>query len=786
MDISPSLNQIIVAAYREAESRGHEYLTPEHVLYASLFFDRGREIILSCGGNVESLASDLEEFFTTRVPVAENSKPIQSAGFQSIMENAILHTASSEKESVEIDDILASMLEEKESFAAHYLARQGIDRLVLLSYISHGVTVYPESAEEQDAEEHGEEEDADTEPVEEPAEPRGKPRSHKPLQAFAVDLTEKARAGGIDPLIGREEILQRTIQVLCRRLKNNPLHVGEPGVGKTAVTEGLAQMIVDGKVPKALRDYRIYALDMGALLAGTKFRGDFEERMKKVIRELEKQEKAILFIDEIHTVVGAGSVSGGSMDASNILKPVLTSGKVRCIGSTTYEDYRKFFDKDRALSRRFQKIEVPEPTVEETHKILLGLREKYETYHEVRYTEEALKAAAELSAKFINDRHLPDKAIDVLDEAGAWVRIYGEEPAAGADGAAAPRAVDGKVIEQVVARIAKIPAASVSSNERERLKELAPGLKRSIFGQDHAVDLVVRAIHKSRAGFGERDKPVASLLFVGPTGVGKTELSRQLAAILGVNLLRFDMSEYQERHTVSRLIGAPPGYVGYDDGGLLTDAVRKNPHAVLLLDEIEKAHQDIYNMLLSIMDYATLTDNNGKKADFRNVILIMTSNAGAREMGKPLVGFGDRTVHDDAVYDAVERIFSPEFRNRLDAVVKFNGLEHEVVLQVVGKAVREFQEELAARKVTLEVTPRCLEWLALKGYSPDFGAREISRLVSSKLKDFFVDEILFGRLASGGRAVADIENDEVAITIPEAVANAEAVTTAGVPQPRLP
>jgi ATP-dependent Clp protease ATP-binding subunit ClpA len=721
------------------------------------------------------------------VPVAESSKPIQSAGFQSIMENAILHTASSEKESVEIDDILASMLEEKESFAAHFLARQGIDRLVLLSYISHGVTVYPETAEEQDAEEHGEEEDADAEPVEEPAEPRGKPRSHKPLQAFAVDLTEKARAGRIDPLIGREEILQRTIQVLCRRLKNNPLHVGEPGVGKTAVTEGLAQMIVDGKVPKALRDYRIYALDMGALLAGTKFRGDFEERMKKVIKELEKQEKAILFIDEIHTVVGAGSVSGGSMDASNILKPVLTSGRVRCIGSTTYEDYRKFFDKDRALSRRFQKIEVPEPTVEETHKILLGLRERYESYHDVRYTEEALKAAAELSAKFINDRHLPDKAIDVLDEAGAWVRIYGEEPApaAGAEAAPspaasgaeaavkeAPRPVDGKVIEQVVARIAKIPAASVSSDERARLRELSPGLKASIFGQDHAVDLVVRAIRKARAGFGERDKPVASLLFVGPTGVGKTELSRQLASILGVNLLRFDMSEYQERHTVSRLIGAPPGYVGYDDGGLLTDAVRKNPHAVLLLDEIEKAHQDIYNMLLSIMDYATLTDNNGKKADFRNVILIMTSNAGARELGKPLVGFGDRSVRDDAVTDAVERIFSPEFRNRLDAVVKFNGLEHAVVLQVVGKAVREFQAELAAKKVTLEVTPRCMEWLAQKGYSPDFGAREIARLVSSKLKDFFVDEILFGRLSDGGAAVADIENDEVVIAIPGAPASA--------------
>jgi ATP-dependent Clp protease ATP-binding subunit ClpA len=782
MDISTELNQIIVAAYREAESRGHEYLTPEHVLYASLFFDRGREIILACGGNVESLASDLEEFFSSRVPVAENSKPIQSSGFQSIMENAILHTASSEKESVEIDDILASMLEEKESFAAHYLARQGIDRLALLSYISHGVTVYPEPSEEQEGEdqesEDRAEEEADSEPVEETPEPRGKPRA-RPLQAFAVDLTEKARAGHIDPLIGREDILQRTIQVLCRRLKNNPLHVGEPGVGKTAVTEGLAQMIVEGKVPKALRDYRIYALDMGALLAGTKFRGDFEERMKKVIRELEKQEKAILFIDEIHTVVGAGSVSGGSMDASNILKPVLTSGRVRCIGSTTYEDYRKFFDKDRALSRRFQKIEVPEPTIEETHKILLGLRDKYESYHDVHYTEEALKAAAELSAKFINDRHLPDKAIDVLDEAGAWVRIYGEESAANprtnprgtAAGTVAgdpplPREVSGKVVEQVVARIAKIPAASVSSNERERLKDLDVGLKRTIFGQDHAVDLVVRAIRKSRAGFGERDKPIASLLFVGPTGVGKTELSRQLASVLGIGLLRFDMSEYQERHTVSRLIGAPPGYVGYDDGGLLTDAVRKNPHAVLLLDEIEKAHQDIYNMLLSIMDYATLTDNNGKKADFRNVILIMTSNAGARELGKALVGFGDRTVHDDAVYDAVERIFSPEFRNRLDAVVKFNGLEHEVVLRVVGKAVREFQAELAARNVALNVTPACMEWLARKGYSPDFGAREISRLVSTKLKDFFVDEILFGRLAGGGSAVADIENDEVVIRIP--------------------
>ncbi|HVP18919.1 MAG TPA: ATP-dependent Clp protease ATP-binding subunit ClpA [Spirochaetia bacterium] len=778
MEISTELNHIILAAYREAESRRHEYLTPEHVLYASLFFDRGKQIIVSCGGNVDSLAKDLEEFFRTRVPVVESSKPIQSAGFQSIMENAILHSASADKDSVEIDEIFVSMLEEKESYASHFLARQGIDRLALLSYISHGVTVFPDVEGSAEASDQEEEESA-----EERAETREERRAARALQAYTVDLTEKARSGGIDPLIGREEIVQRTIQVLCRRLKNNPIHVGEAGVGKTAITEGLAQRIVDGKVPKALRDFRIFALDMGALLAGTKFRGDFEERLKKVIKELERQDHAILFIDEIHTVVGAGSVSGGSMDASNLLKPVLTAGKLRCIGSTTYEDYRKFFDKDRALSRRFQKIEVPEPTVEQTELILHGLREKYESYHEVRYDEDALKAAAELSAKYINDRHLPDKAIDVLDEAGAWVRIYGEdlekkprEPDKSPERVLPhrddrekqqpePRPVGTKVIEEVVARIARIPAASVSSRERERLRDLDARLKSQIFGQDHAVDLVARAIRKSRAGFAERDKPVASLLFVGPTGVGKTELARQLAEIMGVSLLRFDMSEYQERHTVSRLIGAPPGYVGYDDGGLLTDAIRKNPHAVLLLDEVEKAHQDIYNMLLQIMDYATLTDNNGKKADFRNVVLIMTSNAGAREIGKPLVGFGERSVREDALFDAVERIFAPEFRNRLDAVVKFNGLDQAIVLQICGKAIRLFQAELAEKNVTLEVTPRCMEWLARTGYSEEFGAREVARLVSSKIKDFFVDEVLFGRLAAGGKARADAPGDDVIIDV---------------------
>jgi ATP-dependent Clp protease ATP-binding subunit ClpA len=764
MDISAELNEVLIAAYREAESRNHEYLTPEHVLFASLFFDRGKEIISSCGGSAAELTRDLEGFFARHVPVLDGSKPIQSAGFQTVLERAILHTASAEKDTVRIDDILASIMDEKESFAAHYLARQGIDRLGLLSYISHGVAAYPASAEAEEEEERGEgvEEGGEPGAGEEPGKAQ---KGARALQAFTTELTEKAREGRIDPLIGREDILQRTIQVLSRRLKNNPIHVGEPGVGKTAIIEGLAQLIADGKVPKALRDYRIYALDMGALLAGTKFRGDFEERMKRVIGELEKQDRAILFIDEIHTIVGAGSVSGGSLDASNILKPVLSAGKLRCIGSTTYEDYRKFFDKDRALSRRFQKIEVPEPTVEETHKILLGLREKYESYHEVRFTDEALRAAADLAGKFINDRHLPDKAIDVMDEAGAWVRVYGPQGAEGEENG--PRTVDVKVVEQVVARIAKIPEASVSSNERERLKSLEAELKRQIFGQEHAIETVVKAIRKSRAGFGERGKPVASLLFAGPTGVGKTELARQLAQVLGISLLRFDMSEYQEKHTVSRLIGAPPGYVGYDDGGLLTDAVRKSPHAVLLLDEVEKAHPDIFNMLLQIMDYATLTDNNGKKADFRNVVLIMTSNAGAREIGKPLVGFGERAVLDDAVFDAVERIFSPEFRNRLDAVVKFNGLGREIVLLVVDKAIREFQEELAAKNVTVEVTPRCREWLAEKGYSTEFGAREIARLVAAKIKDFFVEEVLFGRLAAGGKALADTEGGEVVLTVLE-------------------
>ncbi len=764
MEINAELNQIIIAGYNEAKERRHEYITPEHLLYAALYFDRGQEIISRCGGDLNRLKERLEKFFDTHVPVVDGVEPIQSVMFQSIMERALMHCLSAEKEEVELGDVLVAMYEEKDSYAVYFLSQEGISRLELLNYISHGIAVIPEEREEEAEEEESESEEkprANRSPrggdAEEEPENRGK--SSKVLEMFTTELTDKARRGEIDPLIGREDVLERTVQVLCRRLKNNPVHVGDPGVGKTAITEGLAQLIVEGKVPKALKGYRIYALDMGSLLAGTKYRGDFEERMKKVLTELQKQDKVILFIDEIHTVVGAGAVSGGSMDASNILKPTLTSGKLRCIGSTTYEEYRKYFDKDRALSRRFQKIEIPEPTVDETVQILEGLKKNYETYHEILYTEDALRSAVELSAKHIHDRHLPDKAIDVIDEAGAWLRVYGDGPG--------KRVVTTREIERVVARMAKIPERSVSSTESVKLKDLEVELKARIFGQDPAIDMVTKAIKTSRAGFRGPDKPVASFLFVGPTGVGKTELARQLAAIQGIGLIRFDMSEYQEKHTVARLIGAPPGYVGYEEGGQLTEAIRKTPHAVLLLDEIEKAHQDIFNTLLQVMDYATLTDNTGKKADFRNVIIIMTSNAGAKELGKSLVGFGQRTVERDSLSAAVNDLFAPEFRNRLDAVVSFNDLDRQVIHRIVRKELSEFETQLAEKKVTLTVTDECVDWLAEKGYSPTFGAREIARLVQDKIKSAFVDMVLFGALADGGHAVAEVVNGDVKVRVDE-------------------
>jgi ATP-dependent Clp protease ATP-binding subunit ClpA len=746
MRINEELHHILRAAYIEAKTREHEYLTPEHILFASLFFESPKEIIRRCGGDIDTLRSKIEDFFIKKIPrIAKSNDPIQSISFQNVMERAVYHTVSAQKDELEIGDILISILDEKESYAALFLVNEGITRLSLLNYISHGISVIPDDRGSTDLTKPQEKEDKGS-------------KENKALASFTTELVQKALCGELEPVIGREDILERTVQVLCRRYKNNPIHIGEAGVGKTAITEGLAQLIAQDKVPKPLKNAKIYSLDMGALLAGTRFRGDFEERLKKVIGELNRMRNVILFIDEIHTIVGAGAVSGGSMDASNILKPALTSGKIRCIGSTTYEEYRKFFDKDRALSRRFQPIEIPEPTVEETYQILVGLKDKYETYHDVVYTDEALRASVELSSKHINDRHLPDKAIDVLDESGSRTRIYRKDE----DGTLT---ITPREIEAVVARIARIPEKSVSASETTRLKDLETSLKSVIFGQYSAIDRVVQAIRRSRAGFGDQNKPIASLLFAGPTGVGKTELARQLAATMGIPLIRYDMSEYQEKHTVSRLVGAPPGYVGYEEGGLLTEAIRKSPHAVLLLDEIEKAHQDIFNTLLQVMDYATLTDNNGRKADFRNVVIIMTSNAGAREIGKVQVGFGERRVTKTAIADAVKKIFAPEFRNRLDAVVTFNDLTMEVVIDIVRKQIGEFVAQLRDKGILFEVQEEVYEWFAKKGYSTDFGAREIARLIQDEMKNFFVDEVLFGRLIRGGRVKAEIENNAIVITV---------------------
>ncbi len=755
MKINEELNNILNAALNEARVREHEYVTPEHVLYASLFFDRGREIIHNCGGSIDNLQKELDQFFKKNyIPQVKKKEPVQSEGFQRVIENAIFHVASAQKGELDIDDILVALFYEKDSFSVHFLEKEGISRLDILSFISHGISVGPESQME------GAQDGKKSEPlqIEEPEKEAGR-KKHKHLQLFATELTDRATRGEIDPVIGRDDIIERTIQVLSRRQKNNPVHVGESGVGKTAITEGLAQIIADGDVPALLRDTRIYALDMGALLAGTKYRGDFEARLKNVIGELLDEKNSILFIDEIHNLVGAGAVSGGSMDASNILKPALSSGKLRCIGSTTYEEYNKYFERDRALSRRFQKIDVPEPTVVQTIDILKGLKERYEDYHQVRYTASALKSAVELSSRYINDRFLPDKAIDIIDEAGALLKLknLGSKKS--------KIKVDSPDIEKVVAIIARIPEKTVSETEMVKLKHLESDLKSQIFGQDLATSTVVDAIKRARAGFKDPDKPVSSLLFVGPTGVGKTELARQLASVMGVSLHRFDMSEYQEKHTVARLIGAPPGYVGYDQGGLLTDAISKNPHSILLLDEIEKAHADIFNTLLQIMDYATLTDNTGKKADFRNVIMIMTSNAGARKLGKTQIGFDDKVIHQDAVLEAVEKYFSPEFRNRLDGVVIFNYLNEDIVLKIVKKNIDEFRHQLKEKKIELEVSEQCYKWLAKKGYSRLFGAREVARLIQEKIKTFFVDKVLFGKLAKGGKAVAHIQNNDIVIQL---------------------
>ncbi len=756
MRISAELQAVFNLAFEQAKGRKSEFLTPEHLLMASLQFEAQVSLIKACGGDIKKLKELLESYLSKDVPLAGDDEPVQSAGFQSVIERAIMHTVSAQKEDVETGDVLVSILDERDSYGAYALRLSGVDRLPLTQILSHGL-----EEEDEDEEEDLEEAKAEDPEFAIPAtkEETGKSGKKTFLEQFTSNLTNLAREGKLEPLIGREDILERTIQVLCRRLKNNPIHVGEPGVGKTAITEGLAQRIVSDQVPPGLRGYTVYSLDMGALIAGTRYRGDFEERLKKVIEELLKKDKSILFIDEIHTIVGAGAVSGGSMDASNLLKPALASGKLRCIGSTTFDEYRKYFDKDRALSRRFQKIDVLEPSPEEALLILQGLKPKYEAFHKVTYSDEALKSAVDLSHQFLNERQLPDKAIDVIDEAGAWVANF-LYPEIGIEKPVTPNE-----IEKVLARMARIPEKTVTTGEREQLAGLAERLRTQIFGQDAAVAEVVGAIKRARAGFKKPGKPVASFLFVGPTGVGKTELTRALAAELGLTLHRFDMSEYQEKHTVSRLVGSPPGYVGHDEGGQLTEAIRKTPHAVVLLDEIEKAHPDIFNILLQIMDYATLTDNQGKKADFRNVILVMTSNAGAREVGKALIGFDRRTVAGTEIQRAVERTFNPEFRNRLDKTVVFGRLPEEVVENIVRKELGEFRTLLAEKQVTLEATPEAIAWLAKKGYSDEFGARNVGRVVEDSVKSWFVDAVLFGDLANGGAATVAVADDAIAISV---------------------
>jgi ATP-dependent Clp protease ATP-binding subunit ClpA len=731
--LTRELQATLSAAVEAALRRRHEYVTLEHLLYALLDDAVASNVIRHCGGNAEALRRELETFFDERIERSENGNtelPEQTLMFQRVLQYAILQAEGSGQKEVDGGNILAALFQAERSQAVYLLKKQGITRLDVLNYIAHGISKISDDGEPVPSGVGGEDEAAGA--------------ARDPLAAFTVNLVERAAAGLIDPLIGRRPELLRTIQILCRRRKNNPIYVGEPGVGKTAIAEGLALKIHEGDVPEALKGTEVYALDMGAVLAGTKYRGEFEQRFKGVISALKKIPGAILFIDEIHTIVGAGAVSGGSMDASNIIKPALATGELRCIGSTTYGEYKSAFERDRALARRFQKIEIGEPSVEETVEILNGLKSYYEEHHGVRYSTEALRVAAELAAKYLHDRFLPDKAIDVMDEAGAAMKLL---PIA-----ERPEVIEPAEIETVIARMAKIPPKTVVHSEKDRLRELRGELRAVIFGQDQAIDQIVNAIKLSRSGLGHPEKPVGSFLFSGPTGVGKTELAKQLARVLGVEFLRFDMSEYAEAHTVSRLIGAPPGYVGFDQGGLLTDAVNKTPYAVLVLDEIEKAHPNLFNILLQVMDHATLTDNNGKKADFRNVILIMTTNAGARELSAGGIGFQNATGKGSA-RGAIERTFSPEFRNRLDAWVAFDALTFEVIEMVVDKFIKELNAQLAEKRVTVKLTEGARAWLATRGFDRLYGARPMARLIQSEIKQPLAERLLFGETEIDGAEV---------------------------------
>jgi ATP-dependent Clp protease ATP-binding subunit ClpA len=748
--IGKGLQEAFEFAVNEALKRRHEYVTLEHLLYALLHDREVARVIRACGGDIDVLKKQVDDFMKKTFEEAPDEaalQPVLTTMLQRVVQYAQLHAQSSGRKEVDTGQMLAALYQAERSQAVYLLRSQGVNKLDVLNYLSHGIAKSAETGREP----------AFVTPEEE-----GGTRGD-PLTSFATNLLEKAKKGEIDPLIGRTIEVERTIQILCRRRKNNPLFVGEPGVGKTAIAEGLALMIHQGKVPAVLKDAEVWSLDMGALIAGTKYRGEFEQRLKAVMSALMEKKDAILFIDEIHTIVGAGAVSGGTMDASNILKPAIASGKLRCIGSTTYAEYKASFERDRALARRFQKIEVGEPTVEETVEILRGLKQYYEQHHHVQFTEEALRLAAELSAKYIHDKHLPDKAIDVLDEAGARMRMLSPSPTDTLGPRTEARVIGEHEVEQVVARMAKIPPRTVAKNEKERLGNLEADLRKVIFGQDHAIKQLVSAIKISRSGLGHPDKPVGSFLFSGPTGVGKTELAKQLAVALGVEFIRFDMSEYMEPHTVSRLIGAPPGYVGFDQGGLLTDAIIRTPYSVLVLDEIEKAHPNLFSILLQVMDHATLTDNNGKKADFRNVILIMTTNAGAREMSDSSMGFRNNPGSGRG-RGAIERTFAPEFRNRLDAWIAFDALSFEITEQVVDKFINELRAQLAPKNVTLELREAGRAWLAKNGYDRAFGARPMARLIQSKIKEPLVDAILFGKLATGGNVIVDAANDQLSLT----------------------
>jgi len=745
--LSPELQATLQRAVDDVRGRRHEYLTLEHLLLSILDDPSGADIVVKCGGDVEKLRGDLERFLGEEVdelPEGEESGPDQTLAFQRVLQRAAMHVQAAGRQQMTTGNVIASMFRERDSHAVYLLEKQGVSRFDVINYISHGVSKVntgggPVVPRARGVEDNGED-DA---------------KVANPLESFCVDLTQRARDGKIDPLIGRAVELERMIQVLSRRRKNNPLLIGEPGVGKTALAEGLALRIVAKEVPDSLLDATLYSLDMTAVLAGTRYRGDFEERLKAVMKVLIADPKSILFIDEIHNIIGAGATSGGTMDAANILKPPLSNGELRCIGSTTFKDYRQAFERDRALARRFQRIDVGEPTVPEAIEILKGLKATYEAHHGVKFTDPAIEAAVELSARHISGSQLPDKAIDVIDEAGAKVRLMKPEDR--------PTEIRPALIEEVVAKIARIPTRSVSTADKKKLSDLEAELKAKIYGQDAAIEQLATVIKLSRAGLGNPDKPTGSFLFAGPTGVGKTELAKQLANVMGVEFIRFDMSEYMEKHTVSRLIGAPPGYVGFDQGGQLTDAVNKHPYCVILLDEIEKAHPDIYNILLQVMDHATLTDNNGRKSDFRNVVLIMSSNAGSREMALGRIGFGDSVADSKDGKKALERVFTPEFRNRLDSTVFFGALPLEVIRKVARKFLDELDGQLGEKHVELEVSPAAIDWFVENGYDKAMGARPMARLVQSTLKAPLANEILFGKLTAGGIAFVDAEDGKIVI-----------------------